>query len=210
MTEVVAAPDGRQTRELPQVDHWIGGTRVAGTSGRSGPVYNPATGEQTKEVAFASADEVAAKEGEAERPAPPLRSPEPRPVMERSDEPEAVRLTGTVAAGKSAPVDLLLRQTPDGPLLGFVLMVDRKRWQVVLRGQLADDVWDAVGHEGARLFNREVTVEGVAEWVEWTKDGQAMPPYRRVECRVLHTPDWTLPDAPLEAESVPMFGEPVA
>ena len=58
MTEVVTAPSGRESSELGQIGHWIGGARVAGTSGRSGPVYNPATGEQTKEVAFASVEEV--------------------------------------------------------------------------------------------------------------------------------------------------------
>ena len=40
------------------VPHWIGGRRVAGTSGRRGPVYNPATGEIAREVDFASAEEV--------------------------------------------------------------------------------------------------------------------------------------------------------
>jgi malonate-semialdehyde dehydrogenase (acetylating) / methylmalonate-semialdehyde dehydrogenase len=40
------------------VNHWIGGRRVAGTSGRRGPVYNPATGAVTREVDFASVDEV--------------------------------------------------------------------------------------------------------------------------------------------------------
>jgi malonate-semialdehyde dehydrogenase (acetylating)/methylmalonate-semialdehyde dehydrogenase len=40
------------------VPHWIGGKRVAGTSGRRGPVYNPATGEQAREVDLASAEEV--------------------------------------------------------------------------------------------------------------------------------------------------------
>ena len=54
MTEVVAAPAGQATKALRQIDHWIDGKRFAGTSGRTGPVYNPATGEQTKEVAFAS------------------------------------------------------------------------------------------------------------------------------------------------------------
>ena len=28
-----------------RVNHWIGGRLVAGTSGRRGPVYNPATGQ---------------------------------------------------------------------------------------------------------------------------------------------------------------------
>ena len=54
MTEVATAPGGRDTSELTQIGHWIGGRPVAGTSGRTGPVYNPATGEQTKEVSFAS------------------------------------------------------------------------------------------------------------------------------------------------------------
>jgi len=38
--------------------HFINGERVAGTAARSGDVYNPATGEITKTVPFASADEV--------------------------------------------------------------------------------------------------------------------------------------------------------
>jgi malonate-semialdehyde dehydrogenase (acetylating) / methylmalonate-semialdehyde dehydrogenase len=46
------------TTELETIGHWIGGEPVAGTSGRSGPVYNPATGEQTGEVAFASVEEI--------------------------------------------------------------------------------------------------------------------------------------------------------
>jgi len=43
---------------VQQIDHWIGGRAVPGTSGRSGPVYDPAAGRQTGEVAFASAREV--------------------------------------------------------------------------------------------------------------------------------------------------------
>ena len=46
------------TTELKVIDHWIGGQAVRGESGRSGPVYNPATGEQTGEVRFASAEEI--------------------------------------------------------------------------------------------------------------------------------------------------------
>ena len=51
-----AAPGEAGTRE--RVNHWIGGARVAGKSGRSGPVYNPATGELAREVDFASVEEV--------------------------------------------------------------------------------------------------------------------------------------------------------
>ena len=42
-----------------RVHHWIGGRIVEGTSGRRGPVYNPATGHLAREVDFASAEEVA-------------------------------------------------------------------------------------------------------------------------------------------------------
>jgi malonate-semialdehyde dehydrogenase (acetylating)/methylmalonate-semialdehyde dehydrogenase len=43
---------------MARISHWIGGRIEPGTSGRSGPVWNPATGAQTGEVDFASADEV--------------------------------------------------------------------------------------------------------------------------------------------------------
>jgi malonate-semialdehyde dehydrogenase (acetylating)/methylmalonate-semialdehyde dehydrogenase len=43
---------------MKNIGHWVGGKPVEGTSGRSGPVYNPATGEQQAEVAFASVAEV--------------------------------------------------------------------------------------------------------------------------------------------------------
>ena len=46
------------TTELKLIGHWIGGETVRGSSGRKGPVYNPATGEQTGEVDFASGDDV--------------------------------------------------------------------------------------------------------------------------------------------------------
>jgi len=40
--------------------HFVGGRRVSGSSGREGPVFNPATGQQRGLVAFASADETRA------------------------------------------------------------------------------------------------------------------------------------------------------
>ena len=46
------------TTELKTIGHWIGGATLPGGSGRGGPVYNPATGEQTAEVAFASVEEI--------------------------------------------------------------------------------------------------------------------------------------------------------
>jgi malonate-semialdehyde dehydrogenase (acetylating)/methylmalonate-semialdehyde dehydrogenase len=44
---------------MMRIAHWIGGAERAGTSGRVGPVFNPATGEQTAEVDLADAAEVA-------------------------------------------------------------------------------------------------------------------------------------------------------
>jgi malonate-semialdehyde dehydrogenase (acetylating)/methylmalonate-semialdehyde dehydrogenase len=43
---------------MNDIQHWIDGQVVASASGRTAPVYNPATGEQTGQVALASVDEV--------------------------------------------------------------------------------------------------------------------------------------------------------
>jgi malonate-semialdehyde dehydrogenase (acetylating)/methylmalonate-semialdehyde dehydrogenase len=43
---------------MNRISHWIDGKVVAGTSGRSGAVWNPATGEQQATVDFASVEEV--------------------------------------------------------------------------------------------------------------------------------------------------------
>jgi malonate-semialdehyde dehydrogenase (acetylating)/methylmalonate-semialdehyde dehydrogenase len=58
MTEVVTAPEQREEQEVSRIHHWIGGREVAGTSGRSGPVYNPATGAVQAQVDFASVEEI--------------------------------------------------------------------------------------------------------------------------------------------------------
>jgi len=43
---------------MKQISHWIDGSVHRGTPTRTGPVYNPATGEQTAAVAMAAPDEV--------------------------------------------------------------------------------------------------------------------------------------------------------
>ena len=60
MSEVIEAParEGAQAREPERISHWIGGRIVPGRSGRTNPVYNPATGEQTGSVDLATAEEV--------------------------------------------------------------------------------------------------------------------------------------------------------
>jgi malonate-semialdehyde dehydrogenase (acetylating) / methylmalonate-semialdehyde dehydrogenase len=52
MTETIAPPTAKP------IHHWIGGKSIPTTSGRSGPVWNPATGEQTGAVDFATVEEV--------------------------------------------------------------------------------------------------------------------------------------------------------
>ena len=44
---------------MKQIGHWVGGRALAGASGRTAPVYDPARGVQTGEVALATAAEVA-------------------------------------------------------------------------------------------------------------------------------------------------------
>jgi malonate-semialdehyde dehydrogenase (acetylating)/methylmalonate-semialdehyde dehydrogenase len=43
---------------MERIGHWIGGKLVPGESGRTGPVFDPATGEQTHEVDFADRAEL--------------------------------------------------------------------------------------------------------------------------------------------------------
>jgi malonate-semialdehyde dehydrogenase (acetylating)/methylmalonate-semialdehyde dehydrogenase len=57
MTQV-AEPTAGAVAGLERVSHWIAGQRVAGRSGRSGPVYDPARGVIARTVDFASIEEV--------------------------------------------------------------------------------------------------------------------------------------------------------
>ena len=52
-TQSPAEPSG-----VVQIDHWIDGRRVAGASGRTAPVFNPAAGHETGAVALSSVAEV--------------------------------------------------------------------------------------------------------------------------------------------------------
>src|SRR5690242_21851875 len=67
MTEVADQFTEERSGEVTRISHWIDGQRVEGTSGRSGPVYNPATGEQTGEVDFATVEEIDAAVQAAKR-----------------------------------------------------------------------------------------------------------------------------------------------
>jgi malonate-semialdehyde dehydrogenase (acetylating)/methylmalonate-semialdehyde dehydrogenase len=76
MTQVIEpkTDDMATPMAIEVVPHWIGGARVAGTSGRTGPVYDPATGRLARRVAFASVEEVDAAVAAAKAAFPAWRA----------------------------------------------------------------------------------------------------------------------------------------
>jgi malonate-semialdehyde dehydrogenase (acetylating)/methylmalonate-semialdehyde dehydrogenase len=74
MTQVAEPEIDRSSPRGETVSHWIGGRRVAGSSGRRGPVYDPATGAVAREVDFASTDEVDAAVAAAKAAFPAWRA----------------------------------------------------------------------------------------------------------------------------------------
>src|SRR4030095_3975696 len=73
MTEL-ATPPTEQTQGITRISHWIGGKTVAGTSGRTSPVYNPALGQQSGEVDLATVEEVGAAVAAAKAAFPAWRA----------------------------------------------------------------------------------------------------------------------------------------
>ncbi|MEO6206335.1 MAG: CoA-acylating methylmalonate-semialdehyde dehydrogenase, partial [Candidatus Limnocylindrales bacterium] len=73
MTSVIER-EAATTPTPGRVSHWIGGEVVAGTSGREGPIYDPATGTITRYVDFASANELGAAVAEAKAAYPAWRA----------------------------------------------------------------------------------------------------------------------------------------
>ena len=74
MTELAEAPTVGRDGTITRIPHWIDGARVDGTSGRTGPVFNPAAGVQTGAVDLASAEEVDAAVQSANRALPGWRT----------------------------------------------------------------------------------------------------------------------------------------
>jgi malonate-semialdehyde dehydrogenase (acetylating)/methylmalonate-semialdehyde dehydrogenase len=58
MTELAEAPGATGAGEIARISHWIDGAVVAGTSGRTSPVFNPALGVQSGALDLASVEEV--------------------------------------------------------------------------------------------------------------------------------------------------------
>jgi hypothetical protein len=141
---------------------------------------------------------------EEQSKAAPERSPSP-PAPADLGQPVAVgpgSVSGQVSAGK-APVDLELRETPEGNAFGFVVTDDaKKRTQVLAIGSLADAIAFFYGVPRA-MAGEPVKVTGQMYEVPWSKDGKAMPPSRQLRAETFESPDVTLPAH--EAESVAMF-----
>ena len=92
MTQVAEPGSARTDTPTPgRVSHWIGGTLVAGTSGREGPVYDPATGTLTRHVDLASVVRNALNDSEQVAP--------------------TARLNGTIDAQWTAPALAQLQLT---------------------------------------------------------------------------------------------------
>jgi len=85
-----------------QVTHWIGGHPVAGTSGREGPVYDPATGRLSRHVDFASVEEVDAAVAAAKAAFPAWRATS---LSKRTD--IMFRIRNLVEANRSELASLL-------------------------------------------------------------------------------------------------------
>ena len=73
MTQVVE-PFSATAATAERVNHWVNGAPLAGTSGRNGPVYNPATGKVARHVDFASVEEVDAAVASAKAAFPAWRA----------------------------------------------------------------------------------------------------------------------------------------
>ena len=79
---------------MREIGHFIGGKRVAGTSGRSGDVFDPNTGEVQAKVSFADKSEVEAAIANAEAAQPRLGRRQPAAPRAR-----AVQVPRAGAAG---------------------------------------------------------------------------------------------------------------
>lgn len=110
--------------------------------------------------------------------------------------------SGTVAVGKAAPVDCLLRETPTGHQIGFRLFDEKRhRTQVICRDLLAVDLWDSISHDAAKLHGQLLTVEGVREWDQFTPKGETKGiAYARIVAEHLIGTSWRLDKHPTEEE----------
>ena len=147
---------------------------------------------------IATSNEIDAKKNEAEpaHTTPPPSQDAPKLIDAMYSE------TGRLVVGKKATNDGLLRSDPDGSFLMVGFEGPQFTLQVLVRGQLAVDLYDAAGDS---MNGRACTVEGALFDIPFSKDGKQMRPYKRLILERILTGGWTLPgDAP---PTVPLFDE---
>lgn len=107
--------------------------------------------------------------------------------------------TGKLGLGLTDSRDGQLHQTPDGAVMGFVLLMPngKKVSECVALGPLAVDIAERCDGDLKVFQNRDVTVTGELWNVPWRDNtGQLMQhPYKRLVINGLVTPDFTVPEA---------------
>ncbi len=153
---------------------------------------------------IATSTEIDAKAGD---PAPAI--PNPSKAMTRADEPELVGPwsgTGVIGVNKKGTADGFMRQSPDDGgvfIVTFTTTDEHKVSQVVFRGSLALDVYDA---GAGNLNGMPATIEGTLYRVPYYVGEQKIRrEFERLEVERIRTAGWTLPVA--EAASLPLFSE---
>ena len=140
---------------------------------------------------IASKNEVDAKQDDGK--------PEPEPTVQTVEG----GLIGIASLGKASPVDGQMRDTPQGPIVGFVMGDGKDKVQVVAYGQLAEAL-----HPLLETFMGErVQVYGPVA-LETMRVGNYDRRFPRLTLIQIKTSDFTLP-APVAIGQVAAFDEPI-
>ncbi len=110
-------------------------------------------------------------------------------------------LIGVASLGKAAPVDGLVRETPDGWSVGFVIGEGREKVQVVAVGDWARSLATVL----PTVLGQRVQVYGPVS-METMRVGNYDRKFPRLGLVQIKTDDWTMPP-PAEAETVALFPE---
>lgn len=142
---------------------------------------------------IASTDEIESKSGEEDRPRPAAGQTAPTPES---------GLIGTVDVRKEWLGDLELRQTPDGPVIGFRLKQGRQTLKVQAHGPLALAIAAADNLQGVT-----VTCWGTLVGEEFTPSGSTRSvAYQVLRLERMTTPEFTIPTGePVEPDTMPLF-----
>jgi hypothetical protein len=133
----------------------------------------------------------------------PAGTPAPRPAPEHLP-PRDGSLIGLADVAK-APHDYEVRQTPDGPALGFKLVEGRAHVRVIAYGPLAE----ALALVKDDVIGQRVTAYGVMSQEKWTmnqgKPNEHEVPYTRLVLSRITTPTIEIPSE--DAPTIRLFPE---